>query len=369
MSFQPPRAEQELLLLCARPHADEQATERIKTLAAGNLNWTDVLQEARRWRVTLLLHRRLLLVCPELIPSQTRAKLDAYARAAAGRGMQLLGGLIEVGRAFQAAGVTAVPFKGPSLAAQMYGNLALRECSDLDILVHEQDMDRAGELLRRHGFIGHSHPDYAAQYIRESDHLAVELHWQAVGFSEDWQTVSKHFALPLDLPYFQGRLQETSLAGAPITALAPEDLLHVLCMHGSKHHWKLLIWTCDVAFLLHTHPELDVQHALAEAERLGSARMLALGLLLAHELLGTPLPSSVIAWIHTRPEVERLAALACRRLFVPGASEATFWSELNFFCRLWDRPRDRLRFAGHYGYCYTRALLARESHKALPRLV
>jgi hypothetical protein len=56
----------------------------------------------------------------------------------------------------------------------------------------------------------------------------VELHW---GF------VDRQFSLPLDAEGLWGRLQRVSLGGGTIPTLSPEDLLLILCMHGSVHLW------------------------------------------------------------------------------------------------------------------------------------
>jgi hypothetical protein len=44
-----------------------------------------------------------------------------------------------------------VPFKGPALAVQAYGDLSLRQYDDLDLLIHEADVPRAYQLLIANG--------------------------------------------------------------------------------------------------------------------------------------------------------------------------------------------------------------------------
>jgi hypothetical protein len=45
-----------------------------------------------------------------------------------------------------------VPYKGPVLAAAVYGHLSLRQIRDLDILVHPSEVRPAGELLISQGY-------------------------------------------------------------------------------------------------------------------------------------------------------------------------------------------------------------------------
>ena len=53
---------------------------------------------------------------------------------------------------FEANHIRALPFKGPVLAQQLYGNIALRTMADLDFLVHEADLRNAKEMLAGEGF-------------------------------------------------------------------------------------------------------------------------------------------------------------------------------------------------------------------------
>ncbi len=98
-------------------------------------------------------------------------------------------------------------------------------------------------------------------------------------------------------------------------ALAPEDMLLSLCVHGSKHLWERLAWVCDIAEWLASHPGLRWSELLAQAERTGQQRMLFVGLRLAAELLDAPLPGSVAAAIDADGAVARLVTQAKQVIF------------------------------------------------------
>jgi hypothetical protein len=76
---------------------------------------------------------------------------------------------------------------------------------------------------------------------------------------------------------------------SPMRTLRPEDLLLVLCVHATKHVWIQLSWLCDIAQLAKSR-QLDWTAIQDEARRLGIERIVNLNLLLAHKLLGSPLP-------------------------------------------------------------------------------
>ena len=52
----------------------------------------------------------------------------------------------------RAHGISAIPFKGPTLAASAYGHLSLRQFGDLDLFVPKCDLPRACEVLVSHGY-------------------------------------------------------------------------------------------------------------------------------------------------------------------------------------------------------------------------
>jgi hypothetical protein len=106
-----------------------------------------------------------------------------------------------------------------------------------------------------------------------------------------------------------------------------EDLLLVLCIHGSKHFWSSLGWLVDVAELLRSAREVDWCRFAARAQSLGAARRVGLGLRLASDLLQAPLPEPCEA-LARRADVERLAVrlqvgMLAAEPRLPGAWEST----------------------------------------------
>jgi hypothetical protein len=128
----------------------------------------------------------------------------------------------------------------------------------------------------------------------------------------------------------------------PVRSLAPEDLLLILCVHGAKHYWSRLGWICDVAALLRASPQLGWKRVIEQACQLGGKRMLALGLYLAHELLGASLPEVVWRWVQTDDVVPWLATQVRLRLFAVTASPPAAWDHPAFYLGLRERMRDRL---------------------------
>jgi Uncharacterised nucleotidyltransferase len=158
------------------------------------------------------------------------------------------------------------------------------------------------------------------------------------------------FLFPLNPARLWERLERVSLGDITVRSLAPEDMLLILCVHGAKHHWGKLGWICDVAELLRAHPELAWTSLLAQARELGGRRMLCLGLLLAHELLGAVLPKEVWDHIEVDPVVPWLAAEVRSHLFAENHGPLWALDRRPFYLRLRERMRDRVPCALYLAY-------------------
>jgi hypothetical protein len=87
-----------------------------------------------------------------LVPEPEFAELATPFRANAVRNLHLTGELIPLTKAFGAADILVLLHKGPVLAQAAYGDLALREFTDLDLLIHADDLPRAIALRSEHGY-------------------------------------------------------------------------------------------------------------------------------------------------------------------------------------------------------------------------
>lgn len=344
--------EQHLLLACARRSVDVPTAERIRVLLDTDLDWEYVIQTATEHRVLPLVYHTLAALCPEAIPAEQHAGLRQYAHLTAQRNLFLMGELIKILRLFEAQGIAAVPYKGPVLATAVYGNLALREFCDLDILMYRRDAARARALLLAHGYEPYDHPAYAYQFMRDGGNVVVELHWQAVGFASSWQNTKSYSTFPLDLTHLWGRLETIRLAGMPVRSLAREDLLLVLCVHGSKHYWAQLGWICDVAQVLQVDEDIDWEALMARAVQFGGARMLLLGLSLAHNLLDAPLPAPIRQRIRDDTAVLALTAQVRQHLFAPTCGVGAMLRELPLSLQMRERWHDRMALLVHYLIVY-----------------
>jgi hypothetical protein len=181
------------------------------------------------------------------------------------------------------------------LASFVYGNFALRQFSDLDVLVHRSDVLRAKDLLISRGYQPTLQLTRAQEsaYL-ESNHEYVLWHERGVLLEVHRAFGPRLFSFAFDPEGVWARAERMSLAGAMVLTLSPEDLLLILCMHHSKDVWVRLEWICGVAELIRRHDRMDWRWVIGQADMLGMRRMLFLGLYLASDVLGTALPEHVL---------------------------------------------------------------------------
>lgn len=364
------RPEDEVLLCCARTQMDANRAARLRELVRPDLDWVYLFLSALRHGMVPLLYRNLNATCPEEVPAGTLEDLRTHCTVHAAENRLLTEELLRLLRLLNARGITSVPYKGPALAALAYGDISLRRFGDLDLLVRPQDAMAARALLLSAGYQDaltdsqaaaalRSRVTYNYKLVRETDRLLVELHWAIT---------SQDHAFPLDLERVWKRLEPITVAGETLLHFQREDLLLILCQHGSKHKWKRLDWICDVAELLRVHPEMEWGSVRERARRLGCQRMLFLGLCLAEDLLGAVFPEEVSKRMRTDRVVPSLVAQIRDRLFTEADDFPLTREHRLFRHRMRERLRDRLPFFLYYlpSYLGRRLTPTAEDRELLP---
>jgi hypothetical protein len=237
-------------------------------------------------------------------------------------------------------GIPTLPLKGPTLAAIAYGDVTLREFGDLDLLVRRSDVPASIKALTSRGFVPlrTKETETGGKYftlMRESDGFVVDL---------QWMIANDRFSFSLESTTLWDRTQTIELNSTLIPCLSPEAILLILSIHGSKHLWSRLKWTCDVAELLRSHPEMDWQWVFQTAQDLGCRRMLLVALFLSREALDAPVPDHILDEVKRDLGVKAAASPLLLRLR-GGQEPAEPDDERNAkYLGMRDRRRDRLRF-------------------------
>ena len=325
---------------------------------------TALLAAAQRHGVAPLLHRALLQAEMRL-PEPTWQQLSDFVRQNMVRNLQLSRELVRLLRLLKQQGVTAVPYKGPAMAAALWGGLDLRQCADIDLLVRPQNVACAAAAMVEAGYHAAAPMDRAQleRHVRS----AAELQFAGADAGSlvelQWRIVPRCFAVELELGDLWPRITAAQLGGESVPALADEDLLLVLCVHGWKHAWARLMWVADVAQLLQTRP-LDLGAVWAEAQHRRLRRILLLGMLLAKKEFGAELPAAALEQISRQPEVSKLAEETVARHRAQFGGELRYSEWQGCMLRTRDSWRDRARQMA--GFAFTPGL-GEQAMLRLPR--
>jgi hypothetical protein len=303
----------QLLQWCTHPQQDAEVAAKIAHLLQKDLDWAHFLELATYHWVKPLVAWRLRAIAPDGVPAWVQTSLDDTLQANGQRMLSLTQHLLELLDLFAAHGISAVPYKGPILAATVYKNLALRRAGDLDIIVYRKDVERATALLLAQRYtLPYGPAAYEARHLKSHyhyhfahDRVRVELHW---AFADHIQ------AIPLSLCDINPQLQTMALAGKQVSVFAPEELLVLLCIHGMKHYWERLTWVCDIAWLLEAVPSLNWTQVMQRAEEFGLRRILLIGLALASSVLHAQLPNTILQAITADMPVVIVSARLKERL-------------------------------------------------------
>lgn len=161
-------------------------------------------------------------------------------------------------------GVDTVLAKGWA-AARLYPEPGLRPYGDIDLYVRPDHLENARAALGR----------------LESP-APVDLHRSFPDFPD------------CGFDELYSRSRSAALGGLQIPLLAPEDHLHLLCLHLLRHGAWRPLWLCDVAALLESRPEgFDWDYFLSGNRWRVQATLCTLRL--AHELLDARLDGTPVA--------------------------------------------------------------------------
>ncbi len=307
-----------LILSCLRITPNQKEVRQIEKLSGAKIGWPDFLRWVDRHRVGPLVYQNLRRYGGNGVPASVMSALRSRFESNARRSLVNATELVRLYKLFQENGIDFIPLKGSVLALQVYGNLALRHVGDIDLLVAPSQVELVDRLLQisyrriRPGF--RLSPSQRRRFLRlmqhfgylhEQGNLRVELHWRSLLYQP---------ASVMDLTRLRSRASTVAVAGSTLPALSLPDNVLYLCAHGESHFWSRLFWLVDLAEIMRGNPEINWPQVMTLARDAGMTRPLALGVILAHELLDVPLPEAIRTYALQDQMVSYLVKVAWRSM-------------------------------------------------------
>jgi hypothetical protein len=304
-----------LLVECARPNP---GVERLDEMLRRLVDWPVLLELAEKHSVFGLAASRFRDCGEGVVPHEVFQELKERYRAQALFTLRLTAEMFRLLDRFRASGVEALVIKGPVLSARCYGDPGLRQYGDLDLIVRDKDILRSTELMMTLGYeprvplTAIQAKKIPGEYVfRQSrTKLLVEFHTELT---------FRYHPRPLPMEKLFERQVRVKIDAHDVPALSPEDELILISIHGAKHFWEQLSYIADVAAFV-SQQDLDWARVRSSAEEVGGERMLNVGLRLAADVLGAPLPENVAAIVRS----DRAAGLLVGQImpWLPAAGSA-----------------------------------------------
>jgi hypothetical protein len=323
-------------------------------------NYHPALQEIDWLRFAeILTHNRMSVLAMQIfqrvdgsIPVEARKlvgeQIEKYKRSATKLGESLITYL----KSAEARGIKTIVLKGLWMCEKIYQNPAMRPGADIDILVHQDDVDDCLELLSEQG-IGEFWPNL----LKDEYFTRHHLHQQRstpdlnIWFEIHWALDHPYTLLTVDYEGIFARAQRSTLLTAPVQEMAVPDLLLSLAIHLVKHAVYLpslldredlpriiladgmLMYYLDVAEVLKQNKEIDWDLTVRLARDWGAVDILGSVLQVCRRHFDAPVPDEVISAIGVTgpwPVTRKLMARAAEQELAAyeGRQGSRFWTLL-----------------------------------------
>jgi hypothetical protein len=229
------------------------------------------------WSERAFQHGVLSMLAVQMEPSIAEDFVRAIRRRVAGEYLRTMADMRFVHRVFGEAGIDWLVFKGPVLSDVIYELPRSRDYSDLDVLVRQDEIERAVEVLTRNG--ARNPPSEQPSTMRRlgrgelslllHNGTLLDLHWDVINKAE----LRSRFSISADLLFASSR--EVQLDGLVVRTFGEIDTILHLALHGCISGGDKLRHLLDLQQAL-KRSRPSVPSLLGRAESFGLELMLRL---------------------------------------------------------------------------------------------
>jgi hypothetical protein len=333
-----------LLLAACSASPQQEKIERIRARLQSPIRWKSLFALADRHGAQPLLHQALSGLDDAIPADELRTLMQNYQTNLI-KTLLVSRELIRIVDRLSALGIEVMPYKGPALAEVLYGDVAMRQSGDIDLLIRPQDFPRVRNAASELGYTPHlalSEKEERA-YLKSGYECAFDGAAGPNLLEVQWAIQPRFYAVDLDMDALFQRGMTVSVAGQQMKTPCSEDLFLILAVHAAKHVWGRLVWLCDLAQLM-TFPTLKWDVVGSQAKKLGVARILRVTVHLANRLLGATIPAAVNENLLSDAETTPLAEEIQKYIGSDTEYNVESFAYFRLMLRLRERRTDQLRF-------------------------
>lgn len=286
-----------IILLSSKIHLSETELEELNAQLLVVINWDEVVKNLIALGVGPLFYKKLSLLPNQgLIPIAIQEQLKQSYYRTLTRGMVLQDVFRRVIEAFTLNEIKVVALKGIHLSEGLYGDIGMRQFSDIDLLVNKEDGEKCQQILRNMGF--YQPTNKITQMIGEHTgfvhyppmllkDVSVEIHI-------DLQ--NRKLPYSLNVNEIIDRSEPLVVNHSQVNVLELHDLIIFLCVHLDKHFTGGDIQFtsfCDLVNLLDIHSEkIDWQELEVRCKQYNCEEVVYKYLVLIRQYYGVPVPAA-----------------------------------------------------------------------------
>ena len=344
--------EDTIIVCCVKRDVDEYAIYKVKEALKSEPDWRYIVEKAHRHGVSSLLYRNLMEIRKFIeeepgVPEEIIARLRRIYNGIIARSIFFYNELRRILENFKQEGIETAVLKGAALAETVYRDMGLRPFSDVDLLIHRDDLEKAKRKMAEMGYV--LDENVTPQKYNEKfgcdlyyvGRIILEIHWDIA------RKIGSDKYTRIDIKRLWERMIPAKVAGVDTLVLSPEDTLLHLCVHLQRHRYNRLIWLCDICEIIRQN-EIDWKYVLETAEKYRTRKYMYYGLLFTKKIIGgCDIPSEVMKRL--RPP--HLEAALFERVFLKEilSDEGKILPIFNLLKTLLiDRMQDRMKYLCEY---------------------
>jgi len=301
------KEEDRLLLYCCRKDNSHRNRNKIIEIQRRSIDWDCFLRKARENGISAVVYSKLKEIkkdCPQ-IPSFIfkDLKKDYFLNATKNSLIfEELGKVLETVRKVR---LQVIVLKGAVLAKNMYGNLALRPMTDVDLLIKKEDLLCLDEQLKILGYkpsdISVEDIDFSSTYLTTLDYRSLSsnspsfhIHWHFVNSTVPNESYIKR----IKIEDIWQDAEKTNIANVETLVMVPHHLLIHLSEHALRvtHSLSKLSFFCDIDEAVNFYQErLDWERLIKESLKFNLNRMVYISLYFTAKFLETKIPENVLS--------------------------------------------------------------------------
>ena len=307
-----------------------------------SVNWPHLLQIANHHRVSPLLYG--ILKSDESVPTDVKQQLQRLFYGLTAKNTRSMFELTRVCAQLEKADILSIPFKGFVFLDQLYGDIGLRPCADMDIYIEPGQVRPAVGQLQQLGYSSHLLRDVPDVDV-VTKFYTLELSNPHNGFLFDlhWEVTDGYVSHLYSRQELQSATRPFEFAGFTVPVFRDDITLALIVLHGAKGSWSYLSAMLDLAVFFRRFPRIDYDSVVKRMEHRGVLRMMTVGAAIVEHFFHAPVPLSIKD--HIDGKAKSLAMDIVNRMRSnPPAQPPTRWRKVTFNLQLRNRWTEKMRY-------------------------